>query len=102
MRFTKTRNEKTGQEVSIPIKYDKLNGAHIWREREVFDLAIAWEFLRVKGAGWHEFSDDIIKELSSKKIDIPQKIQGERKVVDLLEENPKLTSFFEDKFRKLI
>jgi RecA/RadA recombinase len=102
MRFTKTRNEKTGQEVAIPIKYDKVNGAHIWKEREVYDLAIAWEFLSVKGAGWHEFSDDVIEELKSKKIEIPQKIQGEKKVVELFEQDPKLTEFFEEKFRSLI
>ena len=102
MRFTKTRNEKTGEEVSIPIKYDKVNGAHIWKEREIFDLVIAFEMLQVKGAGWMGFTDEAVNEAKEAGFEIPQKIQGERKLMAYLEEYPDLVEYFEKKFRKLI
>jgi hypothetical protein len=46
MKFTKTRNEKTGQTVAIPVKYTQQGGA-IWREVEIYMLLLQFEFLKM-------------------------------------------------------
>jgi len=104
MNFTKTRNEKSGELVSIPIKHNKVYGAHIWKEREIYDLLLAFEMLRIKGSGWTEFTDEAMEEAKEAGIDLPQKTHGkaERKLVVFLEDNPKAVEFYEEKFRKLI
>jgi len=100
MKFTKTRNEKTGQTVAIPVKYSQKGGA-IWEEVEVCMLAIQFEFIK-KSAAWFVFSDDLVEEVKAKKIEIQQKHQGERKLWAYLAENEKLLEFLKTKFRQLI
>ena len=58
--------------------------------------------LQVKGAGWMGFTDEAVNEAKEAGFEIPQKIQGERKLMAYLEENPDLVEYFEKKFRKLI
>ena len=100
MKFTKTRNEKTGQTVAIPVKYSQKGGA-IWEEVEVCMLAIQFEFIK-KSAAWFVFSDEIVEEAKKAKIEIQQKHQGERKLWSYLADNKKLLDFLKNKFKQLI
>jgi RecA/RadA recombinase len=100
MKFSKTRNEKTGQTVAIPVKYSQQGGA-IWREVEIYMLLLQFEFLKKSGA-WYVFSDDLVEEVESKKIEIKQKFQGERNLWSYLAGNDKLLDFLSNKFKELI
>ena len=100
MRFTKTRNEKTGQEVAIPVKYSQKGGA-IWKEVEMYMLCLQWGLIKKSGA-WYTFSDSLIEEAEKKKIEIQQKHQGERKLWNYLEENQNIVKFLEDRFSLLV
>ena len=106
MKFTKTRNEKTGQTVSIPVKYSQKGGA-IWEEVEVFMLAIQFEFIKKSGA-WFVFSDELVTEIEkenkkrAKEIELKQKFQGERNLWAYLADNKSLLEFLKDKFKQLI
>ena len=100
MRFTKTRNEKTGQEVAIPVKYSQKGGA-IWKEVEMYMLCLQWGLIKKAGA-WYTFSDSLIEEAEKKKVEIQQKHQGERKLWNYLEENQNIVKFLEDRFALLV
>ena len=100
MKFTKTRNEKTGQTVAIPVRYSQKGGA-IWDEVEICMLAIQFEFIK-KSTSWFVFSDGLVEEVRAKKIEIQQKHQGERKLWTYLAENQKLLGFLKNKFKELI
>ena len=100
MRFTKTRNEKTGQEVAIPVKYSQKGGA-IWREVELYMLCLQWGMVKKSGA-WFTFSDGLVKEAEEAGIKMTQKHQGERKVWSYMSENEDLLKFLEEKFSQLI
>jgi RecA/RadA recombinase len=100
MKFTKTRNEKTGQTVAIPVKYSQKGGA-IWDEVEICMLAIQFEFIK-KSTSWFVFSDGLVEEVKAKKIEIQQKHQGERKLWAYLADNEKLLEFLKNKFKELI
>jgi RecA/RadA recombinase len=100
VRFRKSINEKTGSQVRYPIRYGRANGSSIWREREILDMLYLFGLIEKKGA-WISFSDQIIKELKQKKIDCPEKIQGEPKLIEHLEKNKKMTDFLYRDFKKL-
>ena len=100
IRFRKSVNEKTGAQVRYPIKYGRAQGSSVWREREVLDMLYLFKLIDKKGA-WISFSEDLIKELKEKKIDCPEKIQGEPKLIEHLEANKKMTDFLYKDFKKL-
>ena len=83
-----------------PIRYGRAHGSSIWREREILDMLYLFGLIEKKGA-WISFSDQIIKELKQKKIDCPEKIQGEPKLIEHLEKNKKMTDFLYRDFKKL-
>lgn len=100
MKFTKTRNEKTGQTVSIPVRYSQ-NGGSIWREYEVFSLLLQFEFIK-KSAAWYVFSDDIVKEAEEAGLELKQKHNGERTCIDYIGAEEKLLDFLSNKMRELV
>ena len=95
--FKKTVNEKTGAKVRYPIKYGRTNGNSIWVERELIDMMLLWGYFDKSGA-WIKFSDDIYQKY--KKLGLPEKIQGEPKLLTLLEENPKLSKSLVEEFKQ--
>lgn len=98
IRFRKSVNEKTGSQVRYPIRYGKNGG--IWREREVIDMMYLFDMIQKKGA-WISFSESLIEELKDSKIEIPEKIQGEPKLLAFLEANPEITELMYKDFQKL-
>lgn len=90
--FRKSVNEKTGAIVKYPIRYGRKNGNSIWREKEVIDLMKNWGYLDQKGA-WISIDEDLLKKLKDDKFDFPEKVQGEQKLIDLLESDLKLRDY---------
>lgn len=99
-KFAKTRNDKTLEKVVIPIKRGRIGGKSIWIERELFSLASQFQLLR--GKGWMDFAPQLIAEMKSAGIELIQKIQGEKAVIEYFEQHPEVTEFLISKFRKLI
>ena len=86
IEFVKTYHERSYEEIGIPIKY----GHGVWHEQECLDLCMAYQYITKSGA-WYEFSEDIIKLVEDKGEEMVAKHQGEQKVIDFLENNPKIT-----------
>jgi RecA/RadA recombinase len=99
IRFRKSINEKTGATVRYPIRYGMKDGKSVWIEREIIDMMRLWGFLEQKGS-WINFDEDLVAEAKSKKIEFPDKIQGEQKLVNLIEEDEKTKDFLLNYIRK--
>lgn len=92
IRFRKSINEKTGAVVRYPIRYGRANGKSIWEEREIIDMMKLWGYIDQKGA-WISIDKDIVSACEEKKIECPEKIQGELKLLDFIENNEKFKKF---------
>ena len=90
--FRKSVNEKTGATVRYPIRYGQSGGNSIWTEREIIDMMKLWGYIEQKGA-WISFDQEISELAKAKKIDCPEKIQGEPKLVKFIEENRDFSEF---------
>jgi recombination protein RecA len=99
-RFRKSINEKTGAQVRYPIRYGRTDGNSIWLEKEIIDMLYLWGYIEKKGA-WISFDEDILLELKKRKIECPEKIQGDQKMLELLETNVKLKDYFYNTINKL-
>ena len=95
--FKKSVNEKTGAKVRYPIKYGRTNGNSIWVERELIDMMLLWDYFEKSGA-WIKFSEDIYEQY--KDMGLPEKVQGEPKLLSLLEENKELTAALIQNFKE--
>jgi recombination protein RecA len=100
VKFRKSVNEKTGSTARYPIKYGEKNGKSVWRAREILDMLYLFNLITKKGA-WISVSEELIKEVSEKKLEINEKFQGEQRLIDFLEENKKLSDFLYQDFKKL-
>jgi recombination protein RecA len=93
VRFRKSINEKTGAQVRYPIRYGRTGGNSVWLEKEIIDMMYLWGFIEKKGA-WISFDEEVLADLKKSKIDCPEKIQGDQKLLDLLEKDGKLKGYF--------
>ena len=100
VKFRKSINEKTGSTVRYPIQYGQKDGKSVWRAREILDMLYLFNLIVKKGA-WITVSEDLVKELAGKKIEINEKFQGELRLVEFLEENEKLCDFLYKDFKNL-
>lgn len=92
IKFRKSINEKTGATVRYPIRYGMSDGKSIWAEREIIDMLRLWGFIEQKGA-WISFDEDLTELAAKAKIEFPEKIQGEPKLIKLIEEDEKCKNF---------
>ena len=90
--FRKSVNEKTGASVRYPIRYGRIDGRSVWLEKEVIELSYLWGFLEKKGA-WISLDKDITEKCKEQGIDYIEKIQGEPKLIDYLENNEAFRDF---------
>jgi len=93
----KSTNESTNSKVQYPIKYGRKDGASVWKEYEVIDQILSWEFATAKGA-WVTFSDEIIEELKKSNIELKKQHQGIDNLRLYLEDNKDITNYFYNKF----
>jgi len=97
----KSPNEKTNVVIPYPIKRGRVGGTSIWKELEIVDLLIQYEFVTKSGA-WIKVSEDVVKELAANKIDIPEKFQGKNGLFNYLEDNTEATNYFYNKFKETL
>ena len=57
--------------------------------------------IKLSGA-WISFSDSLTETLKEKKIDFPEKIQGQKKFVSLLENNENLCNVLFDHIKEIM
>jgi len=93
----KSTNESTNSKVQYPIKYGRKEGSSVWKEYEIIDQILSWEFATAKGA-WVTFSDEIIDELKKSNIELKKQHQGIDNLRSYLEENKQITDYFYNKF----
>lgn len=93
----KSTNESTNSKIQYPIKYGRREGSSVWKEYEVIDQILSWEFASAKGA-WVTFSDEIIDELKKSNIELKKQHQGVDNLRLYLEENKSITDYFYNKF----
>lgn len=55
-----------------------------------------------KSGAWIKVSPDVVEELASKKIEIPEKFQGKNGLFKYLEENKEATNYFYNKFKEVL
>lgn len=99
--FRKSPNEKTGQEVRYPIKYNQPPGKSIWVAYEIVDLLIMFDMVK-KGGAWFTFTPETLAEAKAAKFELPEKVQGMDSLREIFEENEALTNLFADKFKKTL
>ena len=97
----KSPNEKTNVVIPYPIKRGRVGGTSIWKELEIVDLLIQYEFVTKSGA-WIKVSEEVVKELEANKINIPDKFQGKNGLFNYLEENAEATNYFYNKFKETL
>lgn len=100
IRFRKSVNEKTGAQVRYPIRYGRKDGNSVWLEKEIIDMMYLWGFIEKKGA-WISFEESFLKEMEKAKLECPEKIQGDQKLLELLESNLNLKDFIYNTINKL-
>ena len=93
----KSTNETTNSKIQYPVKYGRKDGTSIWKEYEVIDQILAWEFATAKGA-WVTFSDEIIEELKKENLELKKQHQGIDNLRLYLEENKSIVNYFYNKF----
>lgn len=99
--FRKSTNEKTGMEVRYPIKYGQKGGNSIWREIEVLDLAIAYDYIKKSGK-WFEFNKQIIDKLKEQNIEVEEQYDGLDDLKETFLTNKELVDYFHNEFKKTI
>lgn len=99
--LVKSAVEKSRRQlVQYPVKYGR-KPSGIWLEYEVVDMLLSWEFIKKSGA-WLSFDDSIISELKTKDLDLKKQHQGLDNLRIYLEENPKITNYFVEKFKNTL
>ena len=90
------------QILQIPIKYGR-RPSGIWVEYELVDYLKMWDFVKVAGAGWITFNEDLVKEIKENcNVECPLKVQGDKNLLTFLEENNSVTEYLVKKFRDLL
>ena len=102
VNIVKSNNEKYGVKVKYPIKYGRTGGTSVWREREIAELMIGWEWVSKTGA-WLKIDDKIRQEILEKTgVEFPEKIQGMDKFYAYLEETKPVSDYLYSKLLALI
>jgi RecA/RadA recombinase len=97
----KSPNEKTNYTLQYPIRYGRTGGTSIWVEKELIDMLYGWEYVHKRGA-WITADESFVQLLADNKLEFPDKIQGEAKLSQLLEGDPKLSKFLVSYFKDII
>ena len=97
IKFKKSPNEKTGMEINYPVKYGVTGGSSVWTAVEVVDTMVMFGMIKI--AAWIDFPSILASELKKHDIEAPAKFNGERKLINWLEADPKATGILKDYLR---
>ncbi len=104
VKILKSTNEKDDKEVQYPIKYGRTNATSVWVERELVKCLIwsGWLAKTSEKSAWLAFSPAQREEIKTATgVELPEKVQGEEKAFELLEQNPAVVTYLFECFRKL-
>ena len=62
---------------------------------------VSWGFVK-KGGAWYTASQDLINKMTENGIDFPEKIHGENKLFEYLENNPEVVNILLEMFKNLL
>lgn len=98
VEIKKSAADTSGVKVKIPIRKGRV-GSAIWVEKEVVDMALAYDLIKRAGA-WFSFDPELIKEAKEAGIEIKEKVQGLNGVYEYIETDKKLFEWLLAKFKK--
>lgn len=94
IKLQKTPNETTGTIVQYPVKHGLVGG--VWPAYEAYMIAMSWNLL-LKAKAWYNFTELFFDEFKTQNptvaANIPLKMQGEKAVIEVFENNPVLVDF---------
>jgi hypothetical protein len=96
----KSATDTTGTKVKIPIKKGRV-GCAIWVEKEVVDMAIAYDLVKRSGA-WFSFDAALIKEAKEAEVTLKDKVQGINGLYDYIEEDRAVFEWLLARFKKML
>jgi hypothetical protein len=89
-------------QITYPVKFGRTPSG-VWTEREIGDIIVMYELIKMGGAGWMTIDADFSKEIEQIGIkDFPEKIQGMDNLYKELESRPDLVKYLFDKFKLLL
>ena len=101
----KSDNEKYDTRFEYAVKYGRTDGNSIWVEKDVLDQMITWELLKREGGkskGSLILDSSLAKELESVQPEIPESFRGMNAALKYLEDNNKVTTFLNEKFKSAL
>lgn len=98
--FRKSASDVTGESISYPIRKGVI-GPAIWKNKESLDVMLAYQMLTKKGS-WFTIAEEVREEAAALGIEVPETVQGMKKVFALLEENEQLADFLYQKAKSVI
>jgi len=100
----KSASDVTGNtfEIAIRKSSETIRGKkQIWVEKEIADIMVSFQML-TKGGSWLTFSPEILEEVKTAGLEIPEKVQGINNLYSLIEENEGVKDYFYNKIKKMI
>ncbi len=101
IKFKKSPNEKTGIQISYPIQYGVIGKSSIWSAFELVDVLKMCSMITV-GKTWVDFPAKLVSDAKLEGIEIPDKFNGERKMINWFDSNQKAADFVIDKLRNTV
>ena len=101
IRLEKTFNEKTGQTVSIPVKFGHVGG--IWQAYEAMQVSMFFgKYTRANSRSSFIIDAEFATELKENNIPFEESVRTETALIEYFDNNPKLTEYILTKYRKLL
>jgi len=97
IEIKKSAADTSGVKVKIPIRKGRV-GSAIWVEKEIVDMALAYDLIKRAGA-WFSFDPQLIKEAKDAGIEVKEKVQGLNGVYEYVENDRDLFNWLLNKFK---
>lgn len=96
----KSGTDESGNVIRVPIKKGRV-GCAIWVEKEVVDMALAYDLVR-KGGAWFSFDAALIKEAAEQGVTIKEKVQGLNGLYQYIETERPVFEWLLTRFKKML
>lgn len=97
MLVEKSYNEINGMLVRYPVKY----GSSVWKSLELMNLCTAWNLLSMEGRTY-KFHESFRSDVHDKGFDLPEKIVGQKDLINFFDTNLDFVKIGEDIFETLL
>lgn len=98
IKILKSPNETTNYSFEYPVKH----GASVWKELELVHTLRDLGFLEKRGS-WFALPPKTVRMAQEKfNLELPEKVQGEQKLIDLFEDNPDFVNYLDTGLKKAL